>query len=557
LIGNNKYRLGRLFSPLEYQAIVRATRSGGDGLSRGGEMTTTTSSPRADGKRVVIAATILIVVLLLAFGALIGSLVLQGYSDTRARALQRADNAAQIVATNSQWITQTTRLALRRIDGAAGIDLKPGDSTVAAEMTAAIDGLPGDPKAYLVAADGTTLYSSDPEVQPINITDRDYFSALAGGASSYVSPLLISRLNGKQIFVFSRRLERNGAFAGAAMISYDVELLRDIWAALGFDTMSTVSLIRRDGQLVARYPLADRPLDMSGYVLFTDYLKQSPTGNYPAISPLDGVERLVSYRLVPGTDFVAVASVSAAVTFASFWYSVTVFLAIVVPVLIALAIAGFWIAKLIQRAARRQAELERALDQNTMLLRETHHRVKNNIQSIGAMIRMHDIAENVKMDLRGRLSAMSAVHEHIYSKDDFAETRADVFLPTVVEPVRDAYGAKADITFEVEPVAIHRDSTTSLALLLNELVSNVFKYAMADGRAGKITVGLRKLDGDKVRLWVEDDGPGFTLEGARRGMGTRLIEGVVSQFSGTYAYSFENGTRFAADLNLNGPAQAE
>lgn len=518
-------------------------------------MTSTKSLPRASGQRTVWAATILIAVLLVAFGLLIGSLVMQGYADTHARAVQRAENAAQIVATNSQWINRTTRLALRRIDIAAGPVPHAGESDTRAEIASAIEGLPGDAKAYLVGADGTTLYSTDPEVQPINITDRDYFSALAGGAHSYVSPLLISRLNGKQIFVFSRRIERNGQFAGAAMISYDVELLHDIWRALGFDDHSTVSLIRRDGQLVARYPLSDRPLDMSSYVLFTDYLKQSDNGNYPAISPLDGVERLVSYRVVPGTEFVAVASLNARAAFSSYWNGIVVFLGIVVPVLIALGIAGMLIAKLIQRGARREAELEVALEANTLLLRETHHRVKNNIQSIGAMIRMHDIAEEVKMDLRGRLSAMSAVHEHIYSKDDFAETRADLFLPTVVEPVRDAYGGKASITFDVEPVAIHRDSTTSLALLLNELISNVFKYAFADGRAGRITVGLRQIEGDRIRLWVEDDGPGFTLEGARRGMGTRLIEGVVAQFGGTYCYSFENGTRFQADLNINGAAQ--
>ena len=116
----------------------------------------------------------------------------------------------------------------------------------------------------------------------------------------------------------SKRLMRGGAFAGAAIISFDVVLLRDTWESLGLDDISTVSLIRSDGQLVARYPLAEGPLDLSKYVLFTDYLPKATVGTYPATSPADGVTRIVGYRRVEGTPYIALASISTESAFALF-----------------------------------------------------------------------------------------------------------------------------------------------------------------------------------------------------------------------------------------------
>ena len=110
---------------------------------------------------------------------------------------------------------------------------------------------------------------------------------------------------------------RDGRFAGAAIVSFDVMMLKDTWDSLGLDALSTVSLIREDGQLVARYPLAEGPLDLSKYVLFTDYLPKNAVGSYPALSPADGITRIVGYRKVPGTPFVALASVSSQSAFSA------------------------------------------------------------------------------------------------------------------------------------------------------------------------------------------------------------------------------------------------
>ena len=112
-------------------------------------------------------------------------------------------------------------------------EIEPNAAATAALISDAIANLPGNVKAYVVAADGRTLFSTDPNVKPIDVRDREYFAALANGAYWYTSSLLVSRLDGTQIFVFSKRLERNKEFVGAAIISFDVVLLKEIWESLG------------------------------------------------------------------------------------------------------------------------------------------------------------------------------------------------------------------------------------------------------------------------------------------------------------------------------------
>lgn len=192
------------------------------------------------------------------------------YRDAVRRAEERTIAASKIVASNVSLLDSLARQALQRIDETLGENIVPPASAKVRNIDEAVADLPGQVNAYVVDEAGLTLYSTDPMIKPISIVDRPYFSELAKGAKQHISSLLISRLNGEQIFAFSRRLERNGLFAGAAVVSFEVKVLADVWEAVDLGPNSTVSFARADGQLVARYPLADGPLDMSQYVLFTD-----------------------------------------------------------------------------------------------------------------------------------------------------------------------------------------------------------------------------------------------------------------------------------------------
>lgn len=522
----------------------------------GGKAETAGTGPAPKPPRDTASAVVgLISVLLALFVALVAFSTVQARRDAQQRALDRALAASQVVATNARWISELAHQALRRMDEALGGELSTAPGAAVRDMRQAVDNLPGTVKAYVVDAAGNTLFSTDPQVRPISITDREYFSVPAAGAEWYTSPMMISRLNGEQIFVFSRRIERSGRFAGVAVISFDVALLRDVWASLELDRRSTVGLIRSDGMLVARYPFAREALDMSSHDLFTKYLKEADSGTYHSVrSPADGVERFVGYRRAEGTDLVAVASVSADSAYRSFWRSTTTTLLVALPAVLGFVAGSLWIMRLLRRDQMRRSELSAALETNRLLFRDTHHRVKNNLQSVQSLIRMQDIPDQAKRDLQGRIAAMTAVHEHIYRLDQYAEVEAGDFIPAIVEPLLRTYGAKVAVTYAIDPLSVDRDQATPIALLVNEVVTNALKYAFPDGREGTIEIRLERRGGDRVRLSIADDGIGVGGEPADAGMGSRLIRGMVTQLGGTYAYADGDGTRFVAELTLSSRA---
>ena len=385
---------------------------------------------RQEQSKYSVRATVaLIAALFILFVAVLVSAIYQASQEAQRSAESRADAASQVVATNTRWIVELARQALQRIDDTLGDTFHAVERQAVLNIADAVESLPGSVKAFVVDARGNAIYSTDPSMTPIDVAGQQYFSVPAAGTAWYTSSLLVNGVDGEQTFVFSKRLERDGKFAGVAAVSFNVSQISEIWASLGLDKESTVSIIRDDGQLVARYPLADGPLDLSKYILFTDYLPKSPSGVYRAVSPVDGIARLVGYRKVTGTELVAIASISTTAAYRLFWRDTAWILGLSVPTALALAFASLWIVRLIQSGFRRQAELASALELNRLLFRDTHHRVKNNLQSVQSLVRMQNIPAEVKSDLQGRIAAMTAVHEHMYRLDQYADIDASELHP--------------------------------------------------------------------------------------------------------------------------------
>jgi two-component system, sensor histidine kinase PdtaS len=221
-----------------------------------------------------------------------------------------------------------------------------------------------------------------------------------------------------------------------------------------------------------------------------------------------------------------------------------------------LGAASLWITQLLQRDARRNSQLAAALENNNLLLREIHHRVKNNLQSIQSLVRIQDIPDEAKTDLRGRIAAMAAVHEHIYSFDQFADVDASEMLKSVVSALVDTRGKELDVQYNLDTFVIKHEQATPLALIANEVVTNSLKYGFADGRKASIRIDLHKTGEQSARLVIADSGIGFDPSAARQGMGSKLIRGVVGQLDGTYRYDIEDGTVFTLDFAVQ-PRKAQ
>lgn len=499
-------------------------------------------------------AIVFLLICLAAFAGVFAYFVTQALEQTRVRLEERSQAAAQVVAVNAGWLAQVAQQTLLRVDALLGPAMG-GDPAV---LRAAVEGLPEDVDVYIIDADANTLFSTVPGAEAVSVADREYFTALRDGERLYMSGMIVSRLSGENIFVFSRRVQRQGQFAGAVMVSFSNALIEDFWPSLNLEPGSAVSLFRRDGQLMARYPAADGPVDLSGHPLITNYLPAAEAGTYFSDgSPVDGVARIVSYRAVPGTDILALASIATNQSWQALRGAIVAVILIAAPIVLGLIAGGAWIIRLLRRDARRRAELEAANETNVLLFREIHHRVKNNLQSVQSLVRMQDMPIGARIDLQSRLSAMAAMHEHIYRNDRYEDIDAHDLIPVVVNEVVHAYGANVELSYDIDRVAIDRDHATPLSLLLSELVTNALKYAFSDGRKGRISLILRDSGSGRCHLVVADNGIGIgPIPDAPVSMGLRLIRGVVSQMGGTYRFVTAEGTRFEADLALTSTGHA-
>ncbi|MBB3965918.1 histidine kinase dimerization/phosphoacceptor domain -containing protein [Rhizobium metallidurans] len=508
---------------------------------------TTGESTRSVSKVAAVATAAALVALL----SILGTWAAQSYFATINRAEERAVASVKIVASHVSWIHQMGTQTARRIDDALRLTDLRFDGNIR-DMDVATQGLPSGVQAYVVDAEGRTLYSTDPEIKPVDITDRDYFTAVRDGQTEYVSSLLISRLNGDQIFVFSRRIVREGRFMGAIMVSVPASITRPIWETVDLGGDYAISFVRDDGMLVARYPLPATTLDMSGYVLFTEHLKEAPSGTYFAdASPMDGVKRLVAYRRVEGSPFVAVAAADYDFLIQPFRQTLLMLGVVAIMIIGGAAVAAWWILHLLRAQEQQSAQLAKALESNEMLLREIHHRVKNNLQSVMSLVRLQMRGSEGFDALNSRIKSMIAVHEQIYKHDAYAEIDAAELIRAVVCSAVSAHDAKLRVEFDLQSQPVAADKATALALLVNEVVTNAIKYAYPTGEEGSLSVTLTTQDEfEKSRLSISDEGVGFDVSAVSLGTGTRLVDGSVRQLDGSYEFHSDAGTRFSADIRL-------
>lgn len=502
--------------------------------------------------RTGVAATALVVLLLVFFVGGTVLLIWNNYRYAEALTRNRASLASEVVSTNVGWVMEVAQQILGAVDAYGGDELEFPVGATRQHLLAMTERLPGSPQIYVVRADGKTTLTTDPQIRDIDIRDREYFQGVAKGKRTHVSALLSSRLNNEQIFVISRRIERDGQFAAAAMISFNAQFMKRIWESLAFDQTSTVSLLRDDGQLVMRYPPAEGPLDLSRYVLFTSLLSKSPSGVYDAVSPADNVTRVVAYRRVGETGLIALSSMGTVAAFAPFWSATYATLAIAIPVGLFLLLSAFLVFGWLRRDALQRARLSAAFEANQMLFREIHHRVKNNLQAVASLINLQKLEPVAKRDMMQRVQAMVAVHEHIYRNDEFATVDASIYLPTIAGKIAESYGGNVLLQMDVESVIVDREAALPLGLIVNEIVSNALKYAFPDGKSGSVWFALRKRSPEAATLVIRDDGTGFDPEKVSKGMGSRLVKGLAAQLQGKYRYSFEGGTKFTLDFPLNG-----
>lgn len=491
------------------------------------------------------AADTILVSSLVLVGAIVGIFVVlcfQGYSTTIEESKARAQRAADVVAEGSRWVIASARASL---EAAA-----PGDGAPASlvKFEEGARHLPAKLALGIYDASGRLVGPQSTPGVAAEIADRDYFARLvAGDEWALGSQELLAA--GSSIFAVAKPLRRGDVFDGAAVVFVDGGVLEGLAAPQDLGAGSTISIVRDDGWVVARNPPLSRSLDLSTTTAMAT-LRGGQAGAYESqASPVDGVPRLVGFKHVPDLGYIALASVSTETVLGGLWHSIWIVSLLLAPIGLALLAGSFLTARLLRRTQADQRSIAHALEHNEALFKEIHHRVKNNLQSINSLLQIHPIPREVRADMSKRIFAMSAVHEHIYRTSNFRDVRVRDYLHTLIGNIREGADPRVSVTEELDDVIVDKDAAAALGLILNEVLSNAFKHAFIGREGGSIKVELKaQPGGDRARLMVHDDGPGFDESIPAKGIGRRLVAGFAAQLGGQITHSQENGHLFTLDF---------
>ncbi|HEQ71335.1 MAG TPA: PAS domain S-box protein, partial [Spirochaetia bacterium] len=205
---------------------------------------------------------------------------------------------------------------------------------------------------------------------------------------------------------------------------------------------------------------------------------------------------------------------------------------------------------------KRTAQEIKSLREKEILLREIHHRVKNNLQVITSLLNLQcsAITEEKFIDIfkkcENRIKSMALIHEKLYQSQDIARVEFGDYLTTLVFHLMQAHREDMErISIEVKAVKLYFDIDTAIpaGLIVNELITNAIFHAFPDNRRGRITVRLAEKD-DHALIEVIDDGRGFQGDFEKpggEGLGLQLVRVLVKQLHGTLTLNRKTGTRLA------------
>ncbi|WOF17177.1 PAS domain S-box protein [Methanoplanus sp. FWC-SCC4] len=223
-------------------------------------------------------------------------------------------------------------------------------------------------------------------------------------------------------------------------------------------------------------------------------------------------------------------------------------------------ISGFLITgEDITNELKSKKDLQSSLHEKNALLKEVHHRVKNNLQVINSLLELQsgNISDEYILSLfresESRVNSMALVHEIMYDSGNFSRINiADYTRSLVLETLSGKKGfLRINVDFILDDIFFDLDHAVPYGLLINEMTSNAVKHAFKGKSEGNITVKLRKKDNGNIILEFRDNGTGIPDEEtlyASKGIGLSLIKGLTRQLKGEISIERESGTKYTIEM---------
>lgn len=198
--------------------------------------------------------------------------------------------------------------------------------------------------------------------------------------------------------------------------------------------------------------------------------------------------------------------------------------------------------------------ISKTLKEKELLVREVHHRVKNNFQIVSSLLELQSkgIEDEKALELanegKTRVKSMALIHQKLY-QDKSGLVDFDEYIQLLVKELTSLYDSKNKITTNISSKGMKFDVDTAipLGLIINEIITNSYKYAFTDGKENLLSVSIDKNTEHEYRLIIEDNGPGIseTLDITKaKSLGLRLINRLVKQLHGKLDVTNKNGARF-------------
>jgi two-component sensor histidine kinase len=209
--------------------------------------------------------------------------------------------------------------------------------------------------------------------------------------------------------------------------------------------------------------------------------------------------------------------------------------------------------------ARNQAHLRMALAEKEILLREIHHRVKNNMQIISSLLSLQALqvkdpkVQAMFEESQNRISTMGLIHQRLYHSGDLARIDFPGYLQNLITMVLQSHpnGARISTDVDVDSLLLDLDIAIPLGLITNELLTNSLKHAFAGRAKGNVQVALHAAAGGHGELTVANDGKeDVPTKTKSTGMGLKLVELLAGQIKGTLAIERGKGMRYTVRFPL-------
>ena len=204
---------------------------------------------------------------------------------------------------------------------------------------------------------------------------------------------------------------------------------------------------------------------------------------------------------------------------------------------------------------RAEGQVRASLKEKEVLLREVHHRVKNNLQIVSSLLSLQARSakgtdgQDILAEAQNRIRTLALIHEKLYASGDMAGVNMADYLGELVGQLASTFDippTKVKVRTDIESVRLNIDTAIPCGLIVNELVANSLKHAFPEGRNGQVTVRLQRPGGEEYELSVEDNGIGFPegLDFAKtKTLGCQLINSLAAQLGGTVELLRQGGTK--------------